>query len=377
MFPYRTVVSKILLIFILLLLASCAVVPPVSKLPEQYTLTRLDKVSSVSKIAWHPDSQQYAVSSGGLVVGRIDGPIHRVHSIEPAAIAWSPTGSLLAISDPDQEQSKIRILATDDWRVLAEIELPGQVRDLAWRDDEQLVLASVHLSYYSFGGNYKVQLYHWRQNEELVSATIVDSSPLKSTLDSLGKQIYDTVNLQISPFRDEVAFTRYSLTPNAGNHYRLVVRNLDTGRERVVAKITNETNGGHYFGDGDSLFYTDGYRQSLAKTIWDTAPYEAYPAGLNLEISPGGRYKLIDRQLFKDRNADFSFDRIDSAAFSPDGSKMLFITDGILYLLTGLKDIQPERLPISQRLLDLRRWRSEELITPQEFINYVEQMENQ
>jgi len=360
---------------LLFVLAGCATLPPVSELPESFQLEKVGSVTAHSPLAWHPDGRRYAVAAHGLMVGQLNGESRVIGQGHPTAIAWSPTGTFLAAAFISGNVTTVTILDAVDWSQVAEVPVEGKVHDLAWLKDGELVFAAVTVKKFNFGGNYSVRLYHWRQNEELKFAIIADTSPLKSTLAALSDTVYDTVHLQVSPFKDEIVFTRLMAPPNVDPHYQLLVRHLVSGQERLVSKLPLGSHGGRYLPDGDALFYSDGRYQSIAGSIWGTESYETYPAGLQLETSPGGRFKLIDNQLFRDKTVQLRFARIDSAAFSPDGSRLLFIADKKLYLLSSFDDQAVQRVSISPRLLELRRWRSEGLITPQEFIKYYQQLE--
>ncbi len=355
------------------LLSGCAKKMPIMDLPEQYSLQHLGSVSTDSPIAWHPDSEHYAVSASGLAIGQVGESVSSVDRHSPKAISWSPTGAFIASSTGSTENSSIRIFSSDG-TVLADVAVEGSVHDLGWTSDNELLIAAVTVKTFSFGGNYSVRLYRWRQNEELSHEVIADTSPLKSNLQAMGDSIYDSVHLQISPFHDEIIYTRLLTPPNVDMHYQLVVRHLDSGSEKIVAKLPYGSQGGRYLLQGDNVFFSDGRYQSIKRSIWGTEAYETYKPGLSVEISPGGRYKLIDRNLLQDRDVLFRFARVDKAAFSPDGSKLLFISGRDLYLLSALEDSPVLRVTVSQRLLELRRWRSEGLITPQEYEKYARKL---
>ena len=362
--------------FFTVVIAGCAAVPPVTDLPSDYQLNQVGSLGKGDAVAWHPDGERFSATGKRLVVGSVDGNLVTIDGDDPAAIAWSPTGAVLAASFIDGTETTVRLYDVDTWNKIAEIAVEGRARDLAFIDDTALLIASVLLKEYSFGANYTVRLYTWRQNEPLAYDTIADTSPLKSFLEALGDSIYDSVHLQISPFRDEILYTKLLLTPNAGRKAQLVVRHLATGRERIVAALPATSSGGRYLAKGDAIFFSDGAYQSIKGSIWGTEPYETYLPGLRLEISPGGRYKLIDNALLKDREEILKFKVLDSAAFSPDGSKLLLLADGTLFLLSFFDDAVVDRPSATPKLLELRSWRSEGLISPQEFLRYQRQLEN-
>jgi WD40 repeat protein len=361
--------TGLLFLLSLALLSGCAKKMPIIDLPEQYSVQRLGSVTKASPVAWHPDNNYYAVAASGLVIGQVNGSLFSVDRHAPKAISWSPTGAFLAASFGNSQKSTIRIFSFDG-TALADVAVEGSVLDLGWTSDDELLIAAVTVKTFSFGGNYSVSLYRWRQNEELSQEVIADTSPLKSHLEAMGESIYNSVHLQISPFRDEIIYTRLLIPPNVDMHYQLVVRHLDSGREKVITKIPYGSQGGRYLLQGDNVFFSDGHYQSIKRSIWGTEAYETYKPGRFVEISPGGRYKLIDQNLLQDRDVLFSFAKVDKAAFSPDGSKLLFTSGRDLYLLSDLEDSPVQRVTVSQRLLELRRWRSEGLITPQEYEQY-------
>ncbi len=254
--------------------------------------------------------------------------------------------------------------------------MTGHVGDLAWVSDAELLMAAVDLQEYSFGGNYRVILYRWQQNEELQSDVLADTSPLTAHLELLGDAVFDSVHMRISPYRDEIMFTRLVMPPNAEMHYKLVVRHLTTGAENIIAKLPLKTAGGRYLQSGKRIFFSDGLYQSINRSIWGTDAYETYPPGRHVEISPGGRYKIIDRSFLRDRDLMFTFNDIDAAAFSPTGRSLIFTSGRGVFEIAPLEDAPFEPPEISIKILELRRWRSEGLITPQEYETYSGKLEN-
>ncbi len=351
------------------LLASCAPTVPVVDVPAGLQIQRIGAAKIDGPLAWNPDGARYAAASRGLQFGLAGGESRTVHAASPSALSWSPTGSLLAASSASADRSVVRIFG-DDGTSLAELAVAGSVMDLGWISDDELLMAAVQLREFSFGGNYSVRLYRWRQNEEPTSESLVDTSPLRQTLAALGTSIYESVHLQVSPYRDEILYTRLMTPPNAPIRYTLVARNLASGREKVIAELSFGSSGGRYLGNGDTVFFSDGQYQSIKRSIWGTDAYETYRAGLSLEISPGGGIMLIDETLLQDRRALFTLPSPGRAAFSPDGSHLLFTSPGGLYLVSGLIDAPVSRPMVTPRLLELRRWRSEGLITPQDYLRH-------
>jgi hypothetical protein len=372
----RSVRTILLLLILAALLAGCAQKIPVANLPDGLAIQYVGRVSSDSPIVWHPDGYRYAVAAGGLKVWQLDGAQGTVDSNTPSAIAWSPTGFFLSATYAGQEKSEVKIFDSDG-AVLADLDVAGSVRDLAWASDDELLMASVTVTSYNFGANYNVSLYRWRQNEEMTSEVLADTSPLKQDLEAIGKAIYDSVHLRISPYRDEILFTRLVMPPNVDMHYQLILRHLDSGREKIVTKSSYRSSGGRYLQQEDRLFYSDGQYQSILGSIWGTEAYETFQPGMSVEVSPGGRYKLIDRDLLCDRELLVSLTDVDQAAFSPDGARLLFSSGRSLFLISGLEDAPIKRRKASPRLLELRRWRSEGLLSPLDFNKYVEKLDKE
>jgi len=370
----KLMLRGLLLPVLLVVLAGCAGRLPVVELPPELHLQPAGKIVPDGPFAWHPDGFRYAVADGGLTVRQLDGGRLVVDHEAPMAVAWSPTGYYLAAAFPRSQATTVRIYGSDG-APLADWMVEGSVRDLAWASDDELLLAAVAVKSFSFGANYTVTLYQWHQNEEMKESLLADTSPLKQNLEAMGAAVFDTVHLQISPYHDEILFTRLLTPPNVDLHYQLVVRHLGSGSEKAIAKIPYGSAGGRYLGQEDKIFFSDAQYQSILRSIWGTEAYETYPAGLKLEVSPGGRYMLIDNLLLRGRDQLLRFDRVERAAFSPDGARLLFSSGRSLYLLSNLEDAAVVRTPASPRLMELRRWRSDGLLTPQDFVKYERQIE--
>lgn len=356
-----------------ILLSGCVRPVPVPDLPPGYRIRPLGTVAPETPLAWHPDGMRYAIVDGGIVIGTVAGERHRLYPEPPSALAWSPTGAYLAATFATPVRSTVRIFG-EDGAELAENEIAGSVLDLAWVSDDELLMAAVSVRSFSFGGNYAVKLLHWKQNSEVTSRVIVDTSPFRSVIDAMGEKIFDTVHLQMSPYRDEILYTRLLTPPNAPIRYSLVVRHLESGREKEIADLPFGSEGGLYLGDGERVFFSDGQYQSIIRSIWGTAAYETLSPGRILAISPGGRYRMIDDTVYVDRDVLLFLPDNDRAAFSPDGSRLLIASGHRLFLVSGFSDAEVGRIDLSSRLLELRRWRSEGLITPSEFLQYSREL---
>ena len=370
-FSIRTI---LIILLTSVIFTGCAVKIPVGELPENIQIRHLGSASSATPLIWHPDGQWFVANKGGLVVSSLVGDSTQVSRDEPAAMAWSPTGAFLAASFVSRDKTAVRIYSAD-YGELAAIEVEGTARDLAWASDDELLIAAVVVKTYSFGGNYRVILHRWQQSREMTSETIADTSPLKTNIAVIGDDLYAPVNMQISPYRDEIVFCRMLTPPNAEMHKKLIVRHLASGAEKEIGILPIMTNGGRYLQNGERLFFSDGTYQSINRSIWGTEAYETYPPGQQLEISPGGRFKLIDKVLYRDREKILQFDAIDLASFSPDGTHLLFVSGRNLFVLSPLEENLAKPRNVGIKLLELRRWRSEGLITPQEYEKYARKLE--
>lgn len=352
-----------------LLFSGCASIPVTQQLPIDLRLAPVGRIDPHAPFAWHPKGDAIACVRGTLRIQHlVTGKVTEI-AAAPSAIAWSPDGGLLAAASGQGETTRI-LIYDEQGAVMDETVIPARVAQIAWRSANELIAATLSLVKFKFGSNLSGQLYRWKRGESPSATTLFDATIMPARAHRQLQSYLDSFSFSLSPFADEIAFTRFVEPPNFPSYQKLVVRHLASGAEKEASEEKNEQAGAVYLPDGEHLLYGGG-----AGTVRQFAPWTggysdllATP-GKALAVSPSGRYLFADGRLYLDGAEVVSFPSGCGAAFSPDGSRLLLRCEESLSLLSGLKQLPLPDLPPAgmESLLKLRRWRSEGLITDQEY----------
>ncbi|HZV82200.1 MAG TPA: hypothetical protein VFF53_08540, partial [Geobacteraceae bacterium] len=145
-----------------LLQVGCSSLPITGQLPENLTAEKLADVDENSPLAISPDSKVLAMNSSGLKLFHLP-TRQQVEVTDRSArkAAWSPFGYSLAASF--KTGSKSSIITYDQYGIkVAEAEVDGEVTDLAWLSESEILAASVVITSYKFGSNFKTVLHRWQ-----------------------------------------------------------------------------------------------------------------------------------------------------------------------------------------------------------------------
>lgn len=355
------------LILFLLQLAGCARLPATTELPPPLTLTDTLSVDAGSPFALDRQGSTVALVKGGLKTRDLaTGLTVSITDAVPNALAWSPDGKRLAAGF----KGTIRVFSAAGVPG-EEITLPGRVVALAWRSNTEILAALVEIDLYTFGASHRAWLQLWRPGEgESLSSKLGDATLKPLTVRDWGSRINQVITLDIAPAGDEIVFTRLHDPPAFPPYLAIVQRHLETGRERLIAKVDLFSAGARYAKDGERLIYGDGDRRTVRVDPWrDTIEQSYQSAGRTLARSPNGSWLFLDGRLYLRDMEVAAFPAGAEAQFGA-GGRLLVRHGNRLHLLDGFKEpdeLHPA-LPPSEGLLTLRRWRSLELITPEEYI---------
>ena len=98
--------------------------------------------------------------------------------------------------------------------------------------------------------------------------------------------------------------------------------------------------------------------------------------GRTIALSPGNRYALIDGRLYRDGKEVVAFPATSEGTFAPVGEHLLVRYDDNIYMISGLSEPKADKtVPAErERLLTLRKWRSEGLISVPDYQSARERM---
>lgn len=364
---------KALCLLLFLWLAGCARLPVTGNLPDGATLETLARIDPGAPFAADPEGGRVALVRDGLRILDPASGEQLLSAESPAALAWADDGKRLAAAFAHGGGTLLKIFAGG--RVEREAEISGRVDRLDWHPETGLFAAATTLEVYSFGANYKAVLYRW-QGEGAPLATPLHDVTLKPlTLHNWGEHLYRTVRLEISPFGDEILYTRLHDPPAFSPYLKIVQQHLETGAEREVAHVAL-TSGGAVHAADETVLYGDGMRRSRRVDPWTASELQSWPtAGRTLAISRGGRYLLLDGRLYRDGAEIAAFPAGSEGRFS-SGGRLFLRVDRRLYRLSGLEeDPTPALAPaVRDRLRKLRKWRSDGLISHDEYLRQKQRM---
>lgn len=336
--------------------------------------------SSVIKIAGGllPETPVALTSDGSLLaLVRKDGLVllsleqggeAKITSEIPVALAFNSQGSELVAAFVSVGGSRLQRYAIRDGQVLAEISFPGRCEALLSREGEWLVFVS-HLEMFRFGGNMRSHLLRWDGMQIVKDVPLHETHLDRSTLAGQSR-LLATIQPQLSPHGDEILFLRLQDPPAFDPYVAVVLRHLETGAERIVAKLPKIRGTATYLEGGDLVLYGDGAGLTTVVEPWQEKVVAHYPGPGSILAAPvSGDLAWMDDSLLR-RNGQLLFRALREiqSVFFLSGQRLLLRENDRLWLFNGLQDESSlTSPPDSERILLLRKWRAEGLIEPQEF----------
>ena len=361
--------AALLSLFVCTLTGCTTLMQGAPPLPEGFTVKDVAKADKNGPFAVSRNGSFAAVSGKALVLTDASGG-RKIAKAKATALSFSPSGAKLAAAVPGEKQTTLRLF-DDKGSALAETTIPDRVTSLAWRSEGELLATALTIQRFSFGSLLTSRMYSWDGATAPVATTLGDVTVRPALGKVPEEELFKTLNLAVSPYGDEIAYSTLKDPPLFQPFLRIAIRHLETGAEREVAQTDLGSGAPIYAPDGESLLVGDAHRMTRRLTLPDAKEINAWPSpGNNSAISPSGSYVFLDGTLYQDEKSVIHFPEQSRAAFLPDGSGLAVSYDGKLYLVTGLEDQAAPALPADLgRLLKLRRLRSLKLITEQEYRN--------
>lgn len=359
-----------------LFITGCARLPVVGALPEGVAVTRLTRVEPASPFAWDPGGTKIALVTDSFAIYDPANGSKQTFGAAPYAISWSSDGEHLAAVFPQGKDATLRIFNMHG-ALLSEAGISGHVTKLAWRSDDELLVAALTVEQLSFGANVSELLYRWKGIGKPAATTLRETTVRPFIARWPAERLYQTFTFALSPLGDEIAYTRLQDPPAFSPYVKICIRNLESGAEKEVASAAVTSAGAVYSADGERILYGDGANVSHWLHPWAEKELATIPTpGRTIALSPGNRYALIDGRLYRDGKEVVAFPVTSEGSFALVGGRLLVRYDGNLYMISGLdepnadKTVQAER----ERLLTLRKWRSEGLISLPDYESARERM---
>jgi hypothetical protein len=357
---------------LLVFITGCAVahLPMTGSLPEGVLLAEGMDVDAHTPVAFDPKGECIAFANNGLRIRDTDtGRERLVNSGTPTSLAWSRDGKQLAAAFVQGKDAVVRRYERQG-SLQAETLISGRVTGLAWRGTSELLVFCVRFHQYSFGVHMAEVLYSWDGTNTSVTTSLYDATLKQGTMNQWGDLIQRTLSFRLSPLQDEILYIHFHDPPAFVPYMKLVLRNLVNGKEREVAEVTLSSYGGVFSRDGEYILYGDGERESHMMDPWGMRVLSTIPTpGMEIALSPAGRYFLLDGHLYRDGTEVVSFPVGTSGVFSERGGHLALLNGERLYLVSGLLEEMPVPASpaVTARIKELRRWLSEGLLTDREY----------
>ena len=318
-------------LLLLLVLVGCVAQNPLTQeLPESNFLVCL---SDAELFAVHPDGDMVAYVDSGLHLLRISDNYHQQLTFDsPQALIWSPDGNYLVAAYREAEKTRlVRLSASAEDR--PQVFVDEQIADFAWLDDGRLLALGQTIEDNDGVLHLQVRLLIWDGLWD------VERIPLYEKNFYRGPSEYNTVvehYFDLSPLNDELIYNRYLDSPVIGGRVELVLYNLNTGRELVLARTDNRQDKAFCGDDGESVFMPVGHDEVQLVNPWTKkVQYNWSAEGESMQIGAGRDLFYLDGRLYSGDRLMLSLPAKANVKFSADGERMFAAWRRKLYLFTG------------------------------------------
>jgi WD40 repeat protein len=367
---YRSLLAMLPLVFCSL--TGCgtmglAPLPVLGPLPEGFSVRNVAKADAGTPFAVNRSGEFAVTFEGALQLIPPGGIGREIAKGTATALCFSPSGERLAAAFPAGAGSTLRLLDREG-KLIAQATLPERVTSLVWRSEGQLLASALDIKKFSFGSELISRLYTWDGTGVPVGTTMNDVTVRPNLARLPDETLLGTLNLALSPFGDEIAYSTLIDPPVFVPYLKIAVRHLESGNEKEVTKTSPGSGGPLFTPDGESLVVGDTHAMTRRLSIPDGKEMYAWPAaGTYPALSRSGSYLFLDGRLYLDGSPIASFPTKSRASFLPDGSGLAIGYNGALFLVSGLRDQAAAPPADLERLLKLRRLRSLGLITEKEY----------
>lgn len=369
-FPGRRALVLTLTVLLAFIAAGCARLPVASPLPSWFTVAPLASIAPAAPFACNPQGEEVAFASEGLrLLAPGDDEGRELAAEAPTLLSWSPDGGRLAAAFSGEGETVLRLFAANG-KALGETRVAGSVGALGWGSATELMAAAITLETFTFGGNLRQILYRWDGSAPPAATTLADTTLMRSTVKRWGGVLPGLFHLAVSPWGDAVVYTRFHDPPAFSPYLKVMLRHLESGAEQELAAVSLASGGVLFTPAGNGVLYGDGTGSSRIYDPWGERELASFPLpGRVVALSPGGASLFVDGHLYREGRELAVFTASSGGCFARHGRELVVRSGGHLFRVEGLApdeatDPQPQE---RQRLLALRKWRSEGLITAEEY----------
>lgn len=333
--------------------------------PNHPPLQPVAEMAATDHFAWRPDGLAAAFIRGSLrVVDLARGNTEDTGLKGVQSISWGTPGLSAAVSTP-QGYRVILLEPHGHEQVIASG--AGTVVDQQWREGRLYALV-LRNKYYSFGINQRSYLLIWQQGESSRETLLADVTLKPTTPKRVGARFTYGSYLRVSPFGDEIIYSRMHDPPAFSPEYRVFVYHLTAETERQLGR--------HALGDGTTILLPDGEHALLSDgkvkverlPIWGEGRRKIYDSPTS-ELAAAGELIYHAGSLSRGGETLWSLVPGGKVFFSPDAARLAILTQGYLYIADVQGRIPP--LKSDPQRLKLRRLRALGLISDQDYRRFI------
>lgn len=367
----RSIAALFASILSMLLLAACSTLPYSGKLPDGLTIAKVTSVDKGSPFATSPDGSVVAKVSSGLKL------YHTSFKEElllgegtPVKLAWSPHGYFLAAIYSIEDES--RIVVYDQYGTpMADERVNARLMSVSWLSDDELIAGGTRVKSYKFGINYQSLFFRWKPGRDLPVESVLRDATLRQQTYFDWKATFERgPMLDLSGQSPVVLYLHPVDPPMFTPYYKLIMRDLESGKELEVASVTFSSGGGRFSADGEKVLYGDGSGNTVLSNPWTGEVLRKRKTpGFNPALSPEGESWVSDGVYFRRDGSVVPLAEGAEAEFSRAGDMIIYRDGGNLYRLSGIK--QPDGImfvpAVAEKVTKLRSKRIQGLMTPKEY----------
>ncbi len=245
----------------------------------------------------------------------------------------------------------------------------GSVVAQTWHKDILYALV-IRQKRFSFGVNLRTYLVRWQRDAGAGETLLADVTVDPSLPTFVGDAFPAGPILLVSPYGDEIVYTRIHDPPAFSPEYRVLVRHLVSGRERLLSRHALSGGAVALYPDGESILLSDGRKVSRI-SLWgeEQTVVADTPAS---ELDVGGDYRFLAGRLMRGDDLVWEHSGIERAVFSPDGAKLALVARRHIYIVELQSQQAHPDVKVTAERLQLRRLRALGLISHEEYLRYTE-----
>lgn len=368
---HRSTIMLLTALISMVFLNACQTLPINGQLPGGLAAEKIASVDKGSVLALSPNGNVVATVSDGLKLLHIPSKENvSLGERAPLKLAWSPFGNYLAALFLQDTGSSIAIY--DQYGIaIAEETFEVRLTDLGWLSEDELVAGGVRIKSYKFGHNYQSIFFRWQPGRDRpVESLLKDTTLQPVTLSKAQNQLQRGPMVEVNPQAGALLYLHPVDPPVFSPYYKLILKDLASGKELEIASVGLNSSGGKFSADGEKVLYADGNGTTILYDPWSGETVrKTSTAGVNPALSPEGDNWISDGKLFRKDGTETPLAEGANAQFSTDGSTVIIRAGSGLYKLSGLKPaVGTMFVPaFAEKVAKLRVLRMQGLVTPAEY----------